>query len=164
MRPFSKQQTRNWLAGQEQRVSSASVAIRTADDKVLVVKAGYKRYWSFPGGVIDAGETPAAAAVREVREETGIELSTDQLTFCMVVDRVSDIAQTYQFIFEAVVDAATLAAHSKDDREIELIDIVHRESIAHAKRYYSASTKLWAAGEFGYHEQVFELSAPQSEI
>jgi 8-oxo-dGTP pyrophosphatase MutT (NUDIX family) len=29
-------------------------------------------HWSFPGGSIDAGETPVAGALRELREETGI--------------------------------------------------------------------------------------------
>ncbi len=30
--------------------------------------------WEFPGGKIEPGETPEAAAVRECREETGIEV------------------------------------------------------------------------------------------
>lgn len=30
--------------------------------------------WEFPGGKINPGETPAAAAVRECREETGLEV------------------------------------------------------------------------------------------
>jgi 8-oxo-dGTP pyrophosphatase MutT (NUDIX family) len=30
--------------------------------------------WVFPGGVIEAGETPAACAARELAEETGIKL------------------------------------------------------------------------------------------
>jgi mutator protein MutT len=31
-------------------------------------------YWEFPGGKLRAGETPAAAAVRECREETGLKV------------------------------------------------------------------------------------------
>jgi len=30
--------------------------------------------WSTPGGYLDAGESPEACAIREVREETGVEL------------------------------------------------------------------------------------------
>ena len=40
------------------------------DDTVL---AGY---WEFPGGKCDPGEPPAACAVREVREEVGLEIRT----------------------------------------------------------------------------------------
>jgi bis(5'-nucleosidyl)-tetraphosphatase len=31
------------------------------------------RYWDFPKGLVEAGEHPRAAAVREVAEETGLE-------------------------------------------------------------------------------------------
>ncbi|MEV0454265.1 NUDIX hydrolase [Catellatospora methionotrophica] len=36
--------------------------------------------WAFPGGSLEAGETPADAAVREIEEETGVTLLPAALT------------------------------------------------------------------------------------
>ncbi len=49
----------------------------TRDDKVLLIKRGKeprKGTWTVPGGSVELGETLAQAAVREVREETGISI------------------------------------------------------------------------------------------
>jgi len=48
------------------------------EDKVLLVKRGAaprKGEWGLPGGMQKLGETILAAAVREVREETGLDIS-----------------------------------------------------------------------------------------
>ena len=42
------------------------------------IDPGYGR-WSFPSGYVDLGETPEAAAVREAREETGLDVTIDGL-------------------------------------------------------------------------------------
>jgi mutator protein MutT len=36
--------------------------------------------WAFPGGALEPGETPAATAVREIEEETGVTLAPAALT------------------------------------------------------------------------------------
>jgi 8-oxo-dGTP diphosphatase len=45
------------------------------DDAVLLVKQNYgKRYWSLPGGMVESGESVDQAAIREVKEETGLDI------------------------------------------------------------------------------------------
>ena len=46
-------------------------------DRILLVERGkqpLKGYWSLPGGVLEPGETLEQGIVREVREETGLEV------------------------------------------------------------------------------------------
>ncbi|WP_410580751.1 NUDIX domain-containing protein [Amycolatopsis sp. lyj-108] len=40
--------------------------------RILIVEPTYKPGWGLPGGVIEEGESPLAACVRELREELGI--------------------------------------------------------------------------------------------
>jgi 8-oxo-dGTP diphosphatase len=45
------------------------------DDALLLVKQSYgQQYWSLPGGVVELGESLEQAAVREVKEETGLDV------------------------------------------------------------------------------------------
>ncbi len=50
-------------------------------DKTLLVFNRHKGHWELPGGMIDDGETPRAAAVRELFEETGQLCDARSLAF-----------------------------------------------------------------------------------
>ncbi|MBC9716005.1 NUDIX domain-containing protein [Streptomyces sp. TRM66268-LWL] len=54
---------------------AAGVLLFDDRDRVLLVDPTYKAGWEFPGGVVEPGEAPAAAGIREVAEETGIRLT-----------------------------------------------------------------------------------------
>ena len=154
-REFTDAETIAWMEQLEKRMSSAAAALYDEQGRVLVVKAHYKNYWSFPGGVVDAGETPRVAAARETLEEVGITVASGDLQFVMVVDRVSTIAQTYQLIFETKVASSVFESVVLDGHEIEDWDLVTREQIIAGDKYYSQTTVKWAEGYGGYLEQEF---------
>jgi 8-oxo-dGTP pyrophosphatase MutT (NUDIX family)/predicted kinase len=63
---------------------AAGVLLFDEQDRVLLVDPTYKAGWEFPGGVVEPGEAPARAGMREVTEETGIRL--DDVPGLLVVD------------------------------------------------------------------------------
>ena len=63
-------------------VKHVVAAIILKDGKVFATRRGYgewKGWWEFPGGKIEAGETPQTALVREIREELDAEISVGGL-------------------------------------------------------------------------------------
>jgi ADP-ribose pyrophosphatase YjhB (NUDIX family) len=48
--------------------------IERDDRALLLVRHAYRRHWGVPGGLLERGEEPAAAARREAREETDLEI------------------------------------------------------------------------------------------
>jgi 8-oxo-dGTP pyrophosphatase MutT (NUDIX family) len=57
------------------QVSAGGVAFRWTDSQpeIAIVQMKPKLRWQLPKGIVDPGESPDVTAVREVREEAGIE-------------------------------------------------------------------------------------------
>lgn len=57
-------------------------AIIQKDGKIFATQRGYgdfKDWWEFPGGKIEAGESPEQALVREIREELSTDIIIEKL-------------------------------------------------------------------------------------
>lgn len=62
------------------RSLAALAAIFNEAGEVLLVRLSYEqRQWTLPGGHIEPGEAPDVAVVREVREETGLDVEVESL-------------------------------------------------------------------------------------
>ncbi len=55
----------------------AMCVVERSDGALLLVRQSYRRGWTFPGGLLKRNEAPAVAAVRETREEVGLDVEVD---------------------------------------------------------------------------------------
>lgn len=68
------------------QITGAGMIFRDAGDRVLLVETTYgAKVWEIPGGGLEEGEYPLEAAVREVKQELGLDVRPGQL---LVVDWV----------------------------------------------------------------------------
>ncbi len=62
------------------RINVVAAIIRK-EGRIFATQRGYgdwKDWWEFPGGKMEAGESPEDALVREIREELSAEISVDK--------------------------------------------------------------------------------------
>ncbi|MER5374355.1 NUDIX domain-containing protein [Streptomyces sp. NPDC002553] len=112
---------------------AAGVLLFDEHDRVLLVDPTYKPGWEFPGGVVEPGEAPARAGMREVREETGVQL--DEAPRLLVVDWERPTPPGYgglRFLFDGgPLDPAAVAGLLLPGPELRAWRFVTEEEAAH---------------------------------
>jgi 8-oxo-dGTP diphosphatase len=86
------------------------------EQRLLLVKNGYRRNYSLPGGNRRSGEGARAAAVREIREEVGIRLFPNQLRHLGTVVSRRDYLCDHCTYFEVHLEKAPIVRI--DGREV----------------------------------------------
>jgi 8-oxo-dGTP diphosphatase len=72
---------------------------------------GYKDWWEFPGGKVEAGETSEEALKREIREELDTEVSVDEFLMTVEYDYPEFHVSMDCFICSVVKGDLTLLEH-----------------------------------------------------
>lgn len=130
----------DWVLGPDglRSRNAARVILLDDDDRVLLMRGHdvdqpERSWWFTVGGGIDAGEDARAAALREVREETGIVLDPASLqgpvfTRSAIFDFYAEHCRQDEEIFlarvhpDAVVDAADISRDGWTDLEHDVLD------------------------------------------
>jgi mutator protein MutT len=101
-------------------------------DRVLLVKRGHaplKGEWSLPGGAVELGETLEEAVVREVLEETGLQVAVGPLVEIFErIEKSPDGDVVYHFVIvdyacAAVSGSVQHASDADDARWVHISDL-----------------------------------------
>ncbi len=91
-----------------QVIPAAYVALRRGDQVLLLLRAGtgyMDGFWAVPAGHVEKDESVLAAAIREVREEVGVEIDPADLTPVTAIHRTGGnglpIDERVDFFFTA---------------------------------------------------------------
>ena len=131
-------------------IGGVRVIIFDEDNRILLVKQHHedKDIWMVPGGGIEDGESATQAAVREVKEETGLDIEV--LRMIWHVEEVSGRGQRFVNFFTARITGGELALGEDpefDDahqvlREVRFVSYGEVQQIEHLYPEYLRN-ELW---------------------
>ena len=125
-------------------------------NRILMVRQDHpeRTVWMVPGGGIEEGENSAQAAVREVLEETGLEVEI--LGLIWHVEEVSERGQRFVNFFKARVAGGELKLgadpeFSEDEQVLAQVRFMSRDEVAGLENLYPEFLReeLWQHLEQG---------------
>lgn len=109
-------------------LATVDILIRLPDDRIVLIERKNPPFgWAIPGGFIDYGESAEDAAVREAKEETGLDV-----TLLRQLHVYSDPARDKRFHTLTVVFLATAAGTpmaADDAKNVGVFDRVRALSL-----------------------------------
>lgn len=128
-----------------QPIFTAEVYIMHGDEVLMFKRSEKKKnfpgFWSIPGGHVDEGEDPLAAAIREVKEETGITVTPDNMKLKVVaLHQHLDRNELYvAFAFTATIPEKITPPASTEEGTAHWVkksDMMTKENVFPPIKYY----------------------------
>lgn len=113
------------------------------DNKILLVQQNLsdKRNWSLPGGRLERGETISQGIIREMKEETGLDVEIIRMLYLCDVEASSNTILHITFLLKRV------------SGEIELPSNVFDENPIHDVRFVPVSELM----QYGFSEKFVKM-------
>lgn len=128
MNPIAERMYEKKTAGPDTQVRvGVAVVIRDKQGRVLLEKRSDCGMWGLPGGAIEPGESVREAALREVKEETGLEVEIIRLVGIYsdpqerIVTYPDKVCQLVDILLEARPLSGKLAP-SRESEELRFFD------------------------------------------
>jgi ADP-ribose pyrophosphatase YjhB (NUDIX family) len=147
-------------------LDASAVVIR--DGELLLIRRADFKLWTLPGGQVEAGESVAQAAIREVYEETGLRVALTALVGIYAMPHWIGNDHSVVFAARPLDDALRPQAGEADDARYfradelpELLSWWHRQPIRDAAAGVGGSAVWhqdlrWSA-DWPPHQEVFAL-------
>jgi 8-oxo-dGTP diphosphatase len=120
------------------------VFVPDAEGRILLVKTAHKKskgfYWIVPGGMVENGEFSREAAVREVNEESGLDVAIQRLVWLEDGKKENGkVGYIHYFLAEITGGALTVGFDPelpKDEQKILDVVFKSREEIRQLDKVY----------------------------
>lgn len=118
--------------------------------KILLVqqKLSEKRNWSLPGGKLECGETMGQGLVREMKEETGLDVELERLLYVCDVAASGNKILHITFLLRRVGGGIELPTNEFDENPINDVRFVPIEALEE----YGFSEKFRLLAQDGFPE------------
>ena len=96
------------------QIEVVAAIIHDAEGRIFATQRGYgewKDYWEFPGGKMEAGETPEEALKREIREELSTDISVDEFLCTVEYDYPKFHLTMHCYLCSLLTEALHLNEH-----------------------------------------------------
>lgn len=111
----------------------AHVLFRDTEQRILLCETAFKPDWELPGGIVEPLEPPRQGAIREVREELGIELGIGRLLVADWLPPYLGWEDAFELIFDGGVvaesDLATFTLQESEIRQVRLVSLAEAANL-----------------------------------